>query len=284
MTGWRQPRKGLARCPAASTLNCSSATQPCGDFTRTLAACRPDQRHAAGDVPDVRPRETRDPQQSGGDEGTFDCRRAGLAYLPRERSTRTRPRLPGEMTTYRLVRFQRQRLALEAEPAANRCVIDSSAQSVAGGAPERAYQRAPLVENADRGCEQWEAIDEVRGAINQIDRPQEVVRAALVLELLADDPVLWKALGEASADQNFDRMVDLGHGVAKGLCSFRQLLLSDGERPAERALDFRSGKPRQLERRFLEFQEHHVRCSCRFVSGRCLLVHIMPPDPCRRRR
>ena len=107
------------------------------------------------------------------------------------------------------------------------------------------------VQHADRRGEEREAVDEIGGAVDRVDRPDEIAFAARpLLRFLAQYVVARESFGEAGADQGLDIAVDLGNRVAQQRrFGFRgDPLIFDGLDLAQGGLDLRSGEAGELDR------------------------------------
>jgi hypothetical protein len=112
------------------------------------------------------------------------------------------------------------------------------------------------MQHADRCGEHREAVDEIRGAVDRIDRPDEVaVGPRPFLALFADDVVARKVLGEPFADQLLDLAVDFRNRVFPELAVGCAGLVTHRENAAERAFDFGAREVGDLDREALDLVE-----------------------------
>ena len=157
--------------------------------------------NASGDIPDVRAGETGDLTESRSNQRAFQCRRSGLARLPAHFIGVGNDWHAGEPPQNSRIDLGRHVGPLEAKLRGDTCMINAGAKSVAHGAPDRARDRAALMENAGRRCEQRKAVDEVRRPVDGIDRLDKVgISAWTFRQLVANDAVIRKVFGQSFAD------------------------------------------------------------------------------------
>ena len=124
----------------------------------------------------------------------------------------------------------------------------------------RAGDGAAVVEDADRRGVEREAVDEVGGAVDGVDDPDElVVGIGVGVDLLADDAVGGEALRDALAEEALDGVVDLADGVARGVAVVAVVLVLDGDLVLERSDDALTGEARELERDTLDLDDLRFR-------------------------
>ena len=84
-------------------------------------------------------------------------------------------------------------------------MINAWPQRVTGRAPDGTNHRPPTLQNTDRGREHRKAVDEVGRAVNRIDGPHTVTRAAQPLHhFLPDHVVLGKSFGAIPLERTKD--------------------------------------------------------------------------------
>src|SRR5690606_461168 len=142
------------------------------------------------------------------------------------------------------------RRAVEAQRRSHPGVVHARPQEVARRAPRGTHHRLAAREHADGGAEHREAVDEIAGAVDRVDRPDHVVVVAGAVEdLLAEDVVGRVFDREPRADERLDAVVHLRDRVAEGALG---ALVAHRQRAAHRGHDLGAGARRELDREQLD--------------------------------